>query len=506
MITRHIADLLYHHECVIVPGLGGFIKANNPAWILYSTHEFYPPSGSVAFNAGLSVNDGLLANHITSAENTSYREALYEIKVWVDSSLSKLKNEEKVTLEGIGELFLNNSGKIEFTPARQINFNADSFGLPVFRAKPVAAVQEIIPEVQPAVRTNNNSKFRHLVPETLKWAAVLAPFIAFVLWGSIKGNIVDNYIHNYTGMYSWVRSTPGKTVPVSVASVPVQVKEKPVEVVESPAGILADKNIAFNPGIISYYELAKEHIYFIDNETPAGTETPDTKKNEVVISNPYPKLSTNHNLQANAGSSANTDVSHKPSTIPEAGLKANSVSVSVSDTRPASSREKNARSKKHINVPVYPWTKPSIKPNEASDSKAGVETGELIKTTGVNPAPSPKTADIAINNSGTKSKAADLTNPNGNLKTNSAAPAKLSSSTQGFHIIGGAFREHNNALKLIEMLKAKGYSPAIVDTTPGGLYVVSIAGYKTLNEAETKLRDIRKDGYSTSWILKKKKT
>ena len=84
MITRHLADLLYHNECVIVPGLGGFIKAYNPARIIHTTHHFFPPSGSIAFNAGLSANDGLLGNYIATAENTTYREALYSISSWVE--------------------------------------------------------------------------------------------------------------------------------------------------------------------------------------------------------------------------------------------------------------------------------------------------------------------------------------------------------------------------------------------------------------------------------------
>ena len=63
MITRHIADLLYDRECVIVPGLGGFIKAYRPALIIHGTHEFYPPSGTIAFSCSMrswsKVKDGL---------------------------------------------------------------------------------------------------------------------------------------------------------------------------------------------------------------------------------------------------------------------------------------------------------------------------------------------------------------------------------------------------------------------------------------------------------------
>ncbi len=443
MITRHIADLLYHHECVIVPGLGGFIKASNPAWILHSTHEFYPPSGSVAFNAGLSANDGLLANHIAAKENTSYREALYDIKVWVDTSVKLLKRDEKVALEGIGELFLNTSGNIEFTPARQINFNADSFGLPVFRAKPAAA-EQVIPEIQTSVRSNRQSKFRHLVPETLKWAAVLAPFVAFVLWGSIKGNLIDNYVHNYTGMYSWVRSTPGKTAPVTIAVPDVKAEETPAQVVKSPAGVLADKNIAFNPGLISYCELAKEDIYYVNAKLPGipDADSPDINKESSSAASP---------------------------------------SVANNVIRP----ETEADIKTHAVTPTYPWPEFSAGPaadiasrtNAIPENTNGFETNTTVK---------------------------NLSSEELNIK--STAVVSSNGNTPAFHIIGGAFRDHNNALKLIRMFEAKGYSAAIVDTTPGGLYVVSMIGLNTLKEAEQKLKDIKKDGFPDSWIMKNKKS
>lgn len=363
MITRHIADLLYHHDCVIVPGLGGFIKANNPAQILHNTHEFFPPSGSVAFNAGLAGNDGQLANYIASSQNTSYREALYEIKIWVDSCYETLKSGNKVTLDGIGELFLNASDKIEFTPSKQINFNADSFGLTIFFAKATSAEQLVIPEVQPEIRTHKNLKLRRLIPETIKWAAVLAPFIAFALWGSFKGNLIDNYVHNYSGMYSWVRSTPGKSA--NVAQIPVKATETPTPVFQSPAEILAEKNITFNPGVASYSELAKQHLTITKNQQLAVT----------VATESVPEIPVNQNLD--------TDKS--------------------------------------------------------------------------------------------------------------------------FHIIGGAFRDRNNALKLIYMLEGKGFTAAIVDTTPSGLFVVSMVGFNSLSDAQAKLREIKQAGFPASWILKKHK-
>ncbi len=353
MITRHIADLLYHNECVIVPGLGGFIKAFSPARILHTTHEFYPPSGSVAFNAGLAANDGLLANYIAGVENTTYSEALFGIRQWVEKCNDTLKQGNKLVLDGIGDLFFNASGRVEFTPSKAINFNAESFGLPVFFARIVEEEPRIVPEIQPVKLVYSGTKLRRLIPETIKWAAVLAPFIGFALWGSLNGNIIDNYVHNYTGMYSWVRSTPGKTATVKVAPSPLTVEKSSTELLQSPAGILAEENISFNPNIVSYTELAKLNI-----------------------------------------------------TIGEA-------------------------------VPV--------------------EIGNVA------------------------------------------------ASELNYHVIGGAFRDHNNALKLIASLQEQGYPAAIIDTTPRGLYVVSMKGFSDFTEAKNQLHEIRKAGFTGSWILKKHK-
>ena len=227
MMTRFIAELLFSHECVIVPGLGGFIKSNNPAFIRRATNEFYPPAGNIAFNSALATNDGQLANYIATSKEISYNEALSEIKTWVGKCHETLKKENTIILEGIGELFINSSGKLEFLPARDHNFNADSFGLPVFTTKVPVSIPVEVPVVEHDSVKYKGSGIGRLVTETLKWAAVLAPFIAFALWGSFNRNIINNYVHNYTGMYSWVRSTPGKTVPVSVTAKKVVTQSNP---------------------------------------------------------------------------------------------------------------------------------------------------------------------------------------------------------------------------------------------------------------------------------------
>ena len=59
-LSRHIEALLLTHDCVIVPGLGGFVTQYVPAYYVEEENLFIPPHRTIAFNAGLSLNDGLL--------------------------------------------------------------------------------------------------------------------------------------------------------------------------------------------------------------------------------------------------------------------------------------------------------------------------------------------------------------------------------------------------------------------------------------------------------------
>jgi cell division protein FtsN len=156
-------------------------------------------------------------------------------------------------------------------------------------------------------------------------------------------------------MYSWVRSTPGKTASVKSVSVPVKTDViSGTDAVQSPAGILAKQNITFDPGKVSYTELAQ---------------------NNITISDPVAFVAT---------------------------------------------------------------------------------------------------------------------------EANSAQP--------DYFIIGGAFRDQNNAIKLIGILQDQGYPAAIVDTTPGGLYMVSMKGFSDYTEAAKQLDAIKKAGFESSWIFKKQRS
>ena len=59
-LAKHIEVLLLENDCVIVPGLGGFIAHYRSCVYNEDTGEFCPPARTIGFNPQLVMNDGLL--------------------------------------------------------------------------------------------------------------------------------------------------------------------------------------------------------------------------------------------------------------------------------------------------------------------------------------------------------------------------------------------------------------------------------------------------------------
>src|SRR5262245_35358051 len=127
-LDRHICELLYDHDCVIVPQLGGFLASYSGASIHPVLHTITPPARKVAFNVYLKQNDGLLANHLSGFEHTSYLEAVNKIEAYAAACRRELAAGKRVVVEGIGILYNDAEQNLQFEPAASANFLKDSFG------------------------------------------------------------------------------------------------------------------------------------------------------------------------------------------------------------------------------------------------------------------------------------------------------------------------------------------------------------------------------------------
>lgn len=137
-VNKHICELLYDHDCVIVPQLGGFLVSYAGARLHPVHHTIAPPSRKVAFNVFLKQNDGLLANNLSSFEGISYAEAIQKIESYVATCHRALSEGRKLVIDQVGELFYDKEQNLQFEPFSSVNYLRDSFGLSTLQYLPVA--------------------------------------------------------------------------------------------------------------------------------------------------------------------------------------------------------------------------------------------------------------------------------------------------------------------------------------------------------------------------------
>ncbi|WP_417865413.1 SPOR domain-containing protein [Xanthomarina gelatinilytica] len=193
-LESYISDLLYRYECVTVPEFGAFLTQRVSATIHESTNAFYPPKKKLSFNEQIQANDGILTHYIADVEKIPFEEASKKIEKRVKSLKSYLTQGETISFENIGDLTLNNEGKIIFEPSYHLNYLTDAFGLSQFVSPSVnrevykEAVQEI-EKVVPIAVTPEKRKSRSY----LKYAAVAV--VALTLGGFVASNYYVNNIN-----------------------------------------------------------------------------------------------------------------------------------------------------------------------------------------------------------------------------------------------------------------------------------------------------------------------
>jgi len=236
-IENYISDLLYRYQCVIVPGFGAFLTQYQNAKVHRTTNAFYPPSKSVSFNEQLQSNDGLLTNYLADVLKISYEEALKKLNTAVNNWKVALQNEEKIELNGIGNLWLNEEGNLLFQPSYHINYLTDSFGLSSF-VSPAISREEMkkdILELEDKVPIAFTPE-RRKNPSYLKYAAIalLALSVGTVGYRYLNLQSLENMQMVQTQAQQQVekniqQATFFDSSPLQMPSVTLTVKKEPLK-------------------------------------------------------------------------------------------------------------------------------------------------------------------------------------------------------------------------------------------------------------------------------------
>lgn len=115
-IDRHIEILLLKHDCVIVPGFGGFVAHHVSAQFDEADRTMLPPKKTVGFNQQLTMNDSLLVQSYIETYDYSYPEALRAINDEVAQLRGMIEEYGHFDINSVGRLSLNKDGKYEFEP------------------------------------------------------------------------------------------------------------------------------------------------------------------------------------------------------------------------------------------------------------------------------------------------------------------------------------------------------------------------------------------------------
>ncbi len=219
-IQKYIYDLLFDHECVIVPGFGGFIKNYKHAVLQDGTFVFNPPRQFVVFNGALSLNDGLLATHIAGCEKCSFDEAMSVIRRDVTSWHERLRSGKKVTLIDIGTFHHNYERKLVFEPDTDTNFFAEAYGLSAFVASPALKIsgrKPLMPKPAASMSKQQLAALRNFG----RAAAITIPLIAAGIWISMNTGIVEKYAQHSAGIIKEVLIRPqAQTEPINQTAAP----------------------------------------------------------------------------------------------------------------------------------------------------------------------------------------------------------------------------------------------------------------------------------------------
>lgn len=178
-----LPGMFFDYDCVIIPGFGGFVCNERPAWYDDDKEEMVPPSRDVLFNPNLTHNDGLLAQEIIRSTGVSYSEAMKLAEKEAQFISSELKLGNSVEIAGVGRLYSGEDGVNRFAPDAELVRKLSSFGhsripLSKLQSKPVE---------KPEVTKEKETTVVQMVPLSKKLARVAAILALPIAAGAIIG-------------------------------------------------------------------------------------------------------------------------------------------------------------------------------------------------------------------------------------------------------------------------------------------------------------------------------
>ena len=181
-VEEHIKELLFRHDCVIIPNFGGLVSNRISSKINTVSGTIFPPSKLIVFNKNLSINDGLLINHISKKEKISVDDSKNIVFDFSKKITDSLMADRSMRLNNIGLFTLGGEDNVIFHQDISNNFDLNSFGFESFQIQKKTKAKKIID-------INQSSTTKKI---SFKAAAILVPLVLLSLTNILLDTNTNN--------------------------------------------------------------------------------------------------------------------------------------------------------------------------------------------------------------------------------------------------------------------------------------------------------------------------
>jgi len=235
-VEHYISELLFLHDCIILPDFGGFVGNPQSAKLNKITGILTPPSKQILFNTNLKTNDGLLITHIANKEDVLQDVAKNEVESYITKITEKLNASKVLRIDKIGLFTLGKEGNIIFLQDSANNYSLDAFGMKAMHNK--AIVREIIVEKKVAatiktIRTHSNSPRAFL-----RAAAVIIPLVALSYLTISQQDNINTIYTQMAGLNPFETKAIVEPVVEIIPNIKVEVEATPIMIEEESIPII----------------------------------------------------------------------------------------------------------------------------------------------------------------------------------------------------------------------------------------------------------------------------
>lgn len=260
-LIRHIELLLLENDCVVVPGLGGFITHHVPATWSDDKSTLFPPTRTIGFNPQLKMNDGTLVQSYMESYDTDFPDATRILQKDVEEFIDQLHKDGNVDMEGIGNLSLSSQNAYTFSPYEDVIFSPTLYGLDTLEINELSVLEKNVAATPVLPHTEKSKKNYEIRINRSFVRNAVAMIAAVCLFFQLSAPIENTYVEkaNYAQL------------------LPADLFEKIAEqsLLTSLVGVSA----------VTEHEMAKEEAVNIVKEEAANTvkeEVVSVKKEEVI--------------------------------------------------------------------------------------------------------------------------------------------------------------------------------------------------------------------------------